>query len=94
MCLGLAFDGLGAVGTYADDGDGALQLLLEVVDVVLEALGELGGCGELGQVGLPPWYVFVDGLPAFGVVGHGGGAYAVFFVGDAGAYGVEGVEHV
>ena len=91
---GLAFDGLGAIGAYADDGDGALEVLLQIVDVGLEAWGKLGGCGELGQIGRPAWYVFVDGLPTFGVVGHGGGAYAVFFVGYAGADGVEGVEYV
>ena len=85
---------LSAVGAYADDGDGALKGFLQVVDVVLEGLGELGGRGHLGEVCLPAGDFLVDGLPAFGVVGHLGSADAVLLVGNASLDGLEGVEHV
>ena len=90
----LALDGLGAVGAYADDGDGALEGFLQVVDVVLEGLGELIGRGHLCEVGLPTGKFLVDCLPTLGVVGHLGGAHAVLLVCHACLDGGEGVEHI
>ena len=43
LCHGLFLylDGLGSVRSYADNRDGTLKSLFQIIDVVLEGLGEL-----------------------------------------------------
>ena len=46
-------EGADAVGADADDADGNLEFALKKIEIGDEVWGELGGVGDLGEVGVP-----------------------------------------
>ena len=90
----LADDSGFAVRTYGYNLDGRVRCLFDVGNVVLERFREILLFADVREGSVPSGEFLVDGLPAFSVVGHVGGRFAVLGVGGAYLDGGESVEHV